>query len=567
MTERKKIGELLVEIGIINEKQLQEALDNQQKLNMKLGQYLVYKGYVSETIVIDALCKQSNIERYIKNEYPIDMSLSGVFSPEAARKYKAVPIRKKASLLTVATTDPFNLKSLDQLESETNCEIKPIICSEQEFNFLTDNIYGIYSGLGKLIDDLESMQFGKESDVDKAITHDVAITALREMDENAPVIKVVSWMLYEAICAGASDIHISPEKNFIHLRIRVDGKLHEIKSPPRSMHQAIISRFKILANMDISTARIPQDGRFTVKMYDKEINVRVSTVPSIHGEKLVLRLLDVTAHIYSLEYLGMSTSDQLKIRSKIHKPYGMILSTGPTGSGKSTTLYSILKEIMQPHINIVTLEDPVEYRVEKICQIQLNRKAGMTFASGLRSILRQDPDVIMVGEIRDGETASVSVQAAMTGHLVLSTVHTNDASSAITRFVNMGIEPFYISSIVLLIFAQRLVRKVCPYCRESYIPSISGLKFFEISNEDLANLGKGKGCMNCKETGYLGRTGIFEVLIIDEMVQEMIADGKTALEIKRKTVESGLLSTLKTDARNKIINGITTLEEGASVII
>ena len=333
------------------------------------------------------------------------------------------------------------------------------------------------------------------------------------------------------------------------------------------MFLPIISRLKILANMDIALSRVPQDGRFTVKMKNKDINIRASTIPSIYGENMVLRLLDTSTSIYSLELLGMNEGDRLKLEAMIHKPYGMILSTGPTGSGKSTALYSILKKINQPDINIITVEDPVEYRIDKIRQVQLNRKAGMTFASGLRSILRQDPDVIMVGEIRDSETASIAVQAALTGHRVLSTLHTNDAAGAMTRLMDMGIEPFLVSSVMLASFAQRLVRKVCPHCRQPHPPSAEARKYWKLEDIDTSGFVVGQGCFNCMHTGFKGRTGVYEVLVIDDMVQDMILKRKSAHEISRAAVEAGNLKTLRDNALEKVIQGVTSLEEAASAVL
>jgi type IV pilus assembly protein PilB len=373
----------------------------------------------------------------------------------------------------------------------------------------------------------------------------------------------------QAVRSRASDIHISPQQNTVQLRFRIDGRLIEMPSPPKSIFLSVIARLKIIANMDITVSRVPQDGRFTLKLEKKEINVRVSSIPTIHGENIVMRLLDMSAGIYTLDSLGMDADDMAKIESMSHKPYGMILSTGPTGSGKSTSLYAILSSINKPDINIITLEDPVEYRVNDIRQVQLNTKAGMTFASGLRSILRQDPDVIMVGEIRDAETAAVSVQAAQTGHRVLSTVHTNDAAGVITRFIDMGIEPFLISSVLIVSFAQRLVRTVCPYCREPYNPPVKALTVFGITETEAknANFQRGKGCSQCKNTGFKGRTGVFEVLAIDEMIQDMIVNQRSSPEITRAAVAAGKLKTLQKDAARKVVQGITTLEEAASAVM
>jgi type IV pilus assembly protein PilB len=347
----------------------------------------------------------------------------------------------------------------------------------------------------------------------------------------------------------------------------MDGKLHDVQAPRKSSFLAIVARIKILANMDITISRVTQDGRFTLKMDRKEINVRVSSIPTIYGENLVLRLLDTSGSVYTLDGLGMIASDIDKIRSIINKPYGMILSTGPTGSGKSTSIYAILNELNRPDSNIMTLEDPVEYRIDNIRQVQLNRKAGMTFASGLRTILRQDPDIIMLGEIRDPETAAVAVQAAQTGHRLLSTVHTNDAAGAISRFLDMNVEPFLISSVLLASFAQRLVRTICPYCKENYQPPKEALKAVGLDGAEDANFQRGKGCNQCMNTGYKGRTGVFEVLINDEMIQHMILERRPAQEITWEAKKSGRLRTLQEDAASKVLLGITTLEEAATAVM
>jgi len=347
----------------------------------------------------------------------------------------------------------------------------------------------------------------------------------------------------------------------------VSGWTENFMKFPKHMILPIVSRLKILGNMDISVFRVPQDGRFTAKMSHKEINIRVSTIPTIYGENMVLRLLDATSTIYSLEELGMTENDRIKTESMLYKPYGMILSTGPTGSGKTTSLYSIIKTINDPDINIITLEDPVEYRLEKIRQIQLNRKAGMTFASGIRSVLRQDPDVIMIGEIRDTETAMIAVQAALTGHRVLSTLHTNNAGGTITRFIDMGVAPFLLSSVLLLLIAQRLVRQVCPYCSKPFVPSPTALKYWGIEPSPDMKFVQAKGCFNCLNTGYKGRTGVFEVMAVDEMVQDMILKNESANDITRAAQKSGKFKTLRENVAEKISRGITTFEEAASVVV
>jgi type IV pilus assembly protein PilB len=383
--------------------------------------------------------------------------------------------------------------------------------------------------------------------------------------EGAPAVRVVNWIVAQAVREGASDIHISPERNHIQLRFRVDGRLREVPAPPKAMLLSIVSRIKILGHMDIAVSRIPQDGRFTTKIENREINVRASTIPTVNGENVVLRLLDMSGTAYTLDRLGMVESDCEKIGEMIQRPHGMILSTGPTGSGKSTSLYAILRKLNTPDINIITVEDPVEYRMDRIRQVQLNTKAGMTFASGLRSILRQDPDVIMVGEIRDAETARVAVQASLTGHLVLSTAHTNDAVGAITRMIDMGIEPFLVASVLAVSFAQRLLRRVCKRCSVEEPSSTQVLQFWGIPEG--TKLRRAVGCQACQGLGYQGRVGIFEVLVADEDVQRMITANANSHEIVKFLREAGRLRTLKEDAAEKIKLGITTTDEAASGVV
>jgi type IV pilus assembly protein PilB len=564
----KKLGEMLVESGLLGEEQLQQAVRDHKKNNMKLGQFLVQEGIVSSTKIVELISTQLNIKRYHPDDYPVDLALARIIPVETAHKYQAVPLSNSSFLLTVAMTDPMDIAALDAIEVHTNTEVEAIICTNQELTHLINVLYGTYSGIGGVLDSMNNIEFGAGKTEDKSpYADDVEVGSLQDMAEEAPVVRLVNSILSQAVRESASDIHISPEKDYVQVRFRVDGKLHEVPAPPKSMILPIISRLKILANMDIALSRVPQDGRFTVRMDNKEINFRASTVPTIYGENIVLRLLDTSAAIHTLDSLGMSASDREKIENIIKKPHGMILSTGPTGSGKSTTLYSILKKINTPDVNIITLEDPVEYRLKKIRQIQLNRKAGMTFAGGLRSIMRQDPDVIMVGEIRDGETATIAVQSALTGHRVLSTVHTNDAAGAITRFIDMGIEPFLVSSVILVSVAQRLIRKVCPYCKQSFQPPKEALKYWGLDKVEGADFVRGSGCMNCMDKGYSGRTGIFEVLIIDDMIQEMILKHNSALEITHAARQSGRLSTLREDAMQKVVHGITTLEEAASAVM
>jgi type IV pilus assembly protein PilB len=567
MKIKKRLGEMLVDAGLISEDKLKQALVEQKKAGLKLGQYLTRMGIINEQQIIDLLSEQLNIQKYHPDKYPLDVSLTNYIPIETAQKYQLAPLKKKGRLLSVATVDPLDINTLDSIEVAANMEVEPVICTEREVNQIINSLYGMQSGLGGIMETME-IGDGVQAEEEQA-KEEVQISALQDMAGEAPVIRLVNSIFAQAIRDGASDIHISPQQNTVQLRFRIDGKLMDVPSPPKTLFLPIIARMKILANMDITISRIPQDGRFTLKIEKKEINVRVSSIPTLYGENLVLRMLDMSGGIYTLDRLGMVAEDMAKIENIIVKPYGMILSTGPTGSGKSTSLYAILSSINKPDINIITLEDPVEYRINNIRQAQLNRKAGMTFASGLRSILRQDPDVIMVGEIRDAETAAISVQAAQTGHRVLSTVHTNDAAGAITRFIDMGIEPFLISSVMLVSFAQRLVRTVCPYCKEKFTPPQSALASFGISAQEakVADFQRGKGCYQCKNTGYKGRTGLFEVLVNDDMVQDMILKRKSSQEITRAAVDAGKLRTLREDAAQKVMLGITTFEEAASAVM
>jgi type IV pilus assembly protein PilB len=567
MAAKKRLGEMLIEAGILTEEQLRKAVAEHKKAGLRLGQYLSRQGVVNENQIVDTLSQQLKIEKYHPDQYPIDVDLARMIPFETAQKMQVAPLRKKGRLLTVAMTDPLDINTMDTIEITTNSEVEPVVCTEREVNQLINGLYGQQSGLGGVMEGMEIEAQSEEETAHEKAAEEVQVSSLQDMAGEAPVIRLVNSIFAQAIRERASDIHISPQQSSMQVRFRMDGKLHEVPSPPKSLALPITARIKILANMDITVSRIPQDGRFTLKMDNREINVRVSSMPTIHGENVVLRLLDMSSGVYSLDRLGMIETDRDKIDTMIRKAYGMILSTGPTGSGKSTSLYSILNELNSTDTNIITLEDPVEYRIDNIRQVQLNRKAGMTFAGGLRSILRQDPDIIMVGEIRDSETAAIAIQAAQTGHRLLSTIHTNDAAGAITRFIDMGIEPFLVSSALLVSFAQRLVRTICPYCEEPHRPSEAALVAWGLDKAENPHFKKGKGCYQCMNTGYKGRTGIFEVLVNDEMIQEMILKRKSSQEITRVALAEGRLRTLKDDAAGKVLQGITTLEEAATAVM
>jgi len=468
---------------------------------LKLGEYLALKGIVSENIIVDAVASQMNLRKFDAGEYDISPDLAQIMNVDNAAKFKAVPVKKSEGVITIAMTDPLNIITVDYIEVMTDMEVETVICTEQNFNYLMSAIYGAYAGKDGVMQQVQDIsEMDAESDDDDG-SESLTETDLQHMAEDAPVIKLVNSILTQAVREGATDIHLSPEKTYIEIRFRVDGKLHKVPNPPKKMFLPMVSRIKIMAK--------------------KEVNVRVSTIPTIYGENVVLRLLDTSSGIHTLDQ-RYSANDIAGIKKMIKMPYGMILCTGPTGSGKSTSLFAMLKEINSPDTHIITLEDPVEYRMEHIRQAQLNRRAGMTFASGLRSILRQDPDVIMVGEIRDTETANVAVQAALTGHMVFSTVHTNDAAGAVTRFIEMGVAPFLVSSVMLVIIAQRLVRRVCTHCSEQVIPPPELLEYWGISPDDSIRFMKARGCSHCLDTGYRGRVGLYEILYINDAVRDMI---------------------------------------------
>ena len=560
---RKKIGEILIEEGVLSAKELQQALKEKPQ-NQKLGEYLVKSGLVREEELVRALSRQLNIPFFVPERYSLDPSLQKILPYEIASRNRVVPLALKDRILVLGMEDPLDLEAVDEVEIYTNKEVDPVVCSPSQIDQLLNTLYGTEQDLTKVIDEIDKLEVfsGDETDIEGELD----ISNLAGLAEEAPVIKLVNSILSQAVKENASDVHISPERDRIQVRFRIDGILYERPAPPKKMFLAIASRIKILANLDIANTRIPQDGRFTIRLENKEINVRVSILPTIYGENVVLRLLDMSRRMYTLEQLGFDERNRKIIEEVIKSPYGMILATGPTGSGKSTTLYTILNMINTPEINIITLEDPVEYRMKNVRQVQLNRKAGMTFASGLRSILRQDPDVVMVGEIRDRETAEIAVQAALTGHKLLSTVHTNDAASAITRLCDMGIEPFLVASTLLVSIAQRLVRRICPYCEEEYSPDPKLLQFLGLEKDDI-KYKRGKGCAQCHFTGFIGRMGVYEILKNDEQVQELTMQNVSSKRIIRELVDAGKLRTLKDDVLDKVKQGLTTPEEAIKVII
>ena len=557
---RKRLGELLLDAKKLTEKDLLRALTEQKKYGDKLGKVIVKLGMLSEREIIDTVSRQLNIPIVDLKELVIPEDVVSLITADIAKNSMLIPVMRRHNVLKLAMVDPLDIDAMDNVARMVKMEIEPLIVTEDELKQALEKYYGLKTIVEETLDRIREQELTlerdeKDEDEDERISVDVA--------EEEPVVRFVNSLLAQALADNASDIHVEPSKNIMRVRMRVDGRLREVPSPDKKMFLPIVSRIKILAGIDIARTRTPQDGRFNIRESSREVGVRVSTFPTIHGEKVVLRLLDKSTALYGIDNLGFLRDDKEKIKSVLKRPYGFILSTGPTGSGKSTTLYAILNFINSPEKNIITIEDPVEYTLEGLAQAQVNPRAGMTFETGLRSILRQDPDIIMVGEIRDRETANIAVHSALTGHLVLSTLHTNDAASAVTRLVEMGIEPFLVTSSVSCVIGQRLLRKICPECKESYYPTPSVHKTFQIREDVL--LYRGKGCPACKYKGYRGRTGVYEVLVMDDELRELIISRAPAEVLKKRAHEKGM-RVMRDDAIMKVLFGSTTLEEALNVV-
>ena len=557
MIEKKKripLGITLVEQNLITEEQLKAALAESEKSGEPLRKVLIKLGMVTEEDIISFYVEQMGIPRVDLSSYLIDPKTVGLIPEDLSKKYQVIPLFKARETLTVAMTDPLNVVAIDELKLKTGLNIEATIAGEVDIRQAINQYYGVGGSIEEVLKsiDIEALSVGEE---------EAAIEKLHEIAEEAPIIKLVNLIMMQAIRDRASDIHIEPEESSLKIRFRIDGILHDTSEIPKHLQAAIISRIKIMSDMNIALKRAPQDGRFGIKLEGSQIDLRVSTYPTIHGENVVMRLLDATSILIGLEELGLSEENFSQFSKLIKQPNGIILVTGPTGSGKTTTLYSALNTINTPDKNIITIEDPVEYKLKGIRQSQINPKAGLTFANGLRSILRQDPDIVMVGEIRDKETAEIAIQAALTGHLVFSTLHTNDAPGALTRLIDMGIEPFLISSSVIGILAQRLVRKLCESCRKTFKPSEKLLEDLGIPlpGGDLAFY-RSEGCKTCKNTGYKGRIGIFELIIIDDKIRDLVLTKTSSSVIKKAAQEAGM-KTLREDGLIKILAGQTSIDE------
>ncbi len=554
----RPLEEILLNISALEQEQLEEGLSIQEEKGGRLGDILMKLGYVRESQVLYALSIQLGIP-FLQDVAveDVDPELCSALPIHFAKKHGILPIKRDGDGVLVATSNPLDIYPLDDVRILLNQEVKPVVIPP---NAIIDAINKVYDR-----DSNTAQQIIEDFDEDSL---DIITSALEEptdlldASDEAPVIRLVNSILFQAVKQRASDIHIEPFERDLVVRYRVDGILYNVLTPPKRIQPSITSRVKIMAGLNIAEKRLPQDGRIRVTIAGKDIDIRVSIIPTAHGERIVMRLLDKTSILLKLEDIGFS-ADKLKVFNRmIHRPHGIILLTGPTGSGKTTTLYAALTRINSPDQNIITVEDPIEYQIKGIGQIQVNPKINLTFANGLRSILRQDPDVIMVGEVRDLETAEIAIQASLTGHLVFSTLHTNDSAGAITRLIDMGIEPFLASSSLIAIMAQRLVRIVCPDCRQKYYPSEEELREIGIDAKaaDKKSLYRAVGCKNCLRTGYRGRTGIFELLVLDDDIRSLILKNYDSNTIKKTATNRGML-TLRQDGAKKVLNGVTTIEE------
>ncbi|HKW76587.1 MAG TPA: type IV-A pilus assembly ATPase PilB [Terriglobales bacterium] len=565
----QRLGDLLVKERIITPEQLDKALRTQRESgpNARLGSTLVQLGFVSDEEVTNFLSRQYGVPAINLQYFEIDSSVVKLIPEETAKRYQILPLSRVGASLTIAMVDPTNVYAMDDIKFMTGFNIEPVVASESAIQDAIEKAYGSSANEENVDELLASM--GDEADVElQSEQEEMDLSELEKSADEAPIVKLVNIILTDAVKKGASDIHIEPYEKEYRVRFRIDGVLQNIMSPPMKLKDAITSRIKIMAKMDISEKRLPQDGRIMLKMQAggrrKQLDFRVNCLPTLWGEKVVLRLLDKENLRLDMTKLGFEPESLEKFQRAVLKPYGMVLVTGPTGSGKTNTLYSSVSLLNKPDTNIMTAEDPVEFQLNGVNQVQMKESIGLNFAASLRAFLRQDPNVILVGEIRDFETAEIAIKAALTGHLVLSTLHTNGAPETISRLMNMGIEPFLVATAVHLICAQRLVRRICSECREEVpLPPQAKIEAgFTPEEAKTAKIFKGRGCSLCNSTGYKGRAGLYEVMEVDDEIRELILIGASAVELKKKAIEGGMI-TLRRSGLIKVKDGVTTLEEVA----
>jgi type IV pilus assembly protein PilB len=563
----QRLGDLLVKEKVITSEQLQQAIKTQKESNCRLGSALVKLGFLTDEDVTNFLSRQYGVPAINLSYFEIDPAVVKLIPYETAKRYQILPLSRVGASLTIAMVDPTNVFAMDDIKFMTGFNIEPVVASESSITEGIEKAYGTTND-----EDLETVMqsmTGDEADVElQSEEEEIELADLEKAADEAPIVKLVNLILTDAVKRGASDIHVEPYEKEFRVRFRIDGVLQSIMSPPLKLKDAITSRIKIMSKLDISEKRLPQDGRIMLKMNiagkKKQLDFRVSTLPTLWGEKIVMRLLDKENLRLDMTKLGFESESLVKFEKAILKPYGMVLVTGPTGSGKTNTLYSSIARLNQPDTNIMTAEDPVEFQLHGVNQVQMKEQIGLNFAAALRAFLRQDPNIILVGEIRDFETAEIAIKAALTGHLVLSTLHTNGAPETITRLMNMGIEPFLVATSVHLICAQRLVRRICKECTETIDVPYQTLieEGFTPEEAKAVKIQKGRGCSVCNNTGYKGRAGLYEVMEVDEDIKELVLVGASALELKKKAIEKGML-TLRRSGLMKVKEGVTTLEEVA----
>jgi general secretion pathway protein E len=553
-TPSPTLGELLVSEGLTTADVVAVATTRSQSTGESLADALVGLG-VSAADVLKALARQQGLTYLSRDELPSPLPVLKNLSPKYLKQYTVCPVSVDTGMLTVATADPLNPVIVDDLRQSTGLDVRLVLCVPEAITEAIERTYeaGNTTALQRIVEGMEDE--GGRGDGDEDVSH------LRDMAFEAPVVRLVNLLIENAIANESSDIHIEPFEDTLRIRYRIDGILYEQEAPPRRLQAAVTSRIKIMAEMNIAERRLPQDGRIRVTLHGRRVDIRVSTIPTVHGESIVMRLLDRSSVFLPMERLGFTTRMLTRFEKLIQRPHGIILVTGPTGSGKTTTLYAALDKINSPDRKIITVEDPVEYQLKGVNQIPVKPKIGLTFASGLRHIVRQDPDVILVGEIRDLETAEISIQASLTGHLVFSTLHTNDAPSAVTRLQDMGVEPYLLSSVLEAVLAQRLVRRICQVCRVGDTPTAADIEALGIEADPHTTLFRGKGCDDCRGTGYRGRTGIYELFAITEDVRSLILRRASSREIRRLAIEAGGMITLRQDGWARAVDGVTTIDE------
>ncbi|HKK83863.1 MAG TPA: ATPase, T2SS/T4P/T4SS family [Atribacterota bacterium] len=559
-----RLGEILINQGMINSEQLKKALEIQKiDSKKKVGEILVSQGAINRKQLLQALQHVYEAEYIELEDVILDPEIVSIIPKRIAVRYKIVPLSKENNTLTIAMANPLDVNTIDYIKEYTKMDVNPKFASEDDINNALSSYYEVGGHFDDILEKVDVSTVAEYGD-------EVNLSELEAISQEAPVIQLVNMIIVQGIKERASDIHLEPNKRGLLVRYRIDGILHDVRMLPARIKPAIISRIKILSRMDIAERRLPQDGRFQLRFGAREVDLRISSIPTVYEEKIVMRLLDKSQGVIALDNVGFTDKQLKEFRNMITSSYGVILLTGPTGSGKSTTLYGALNEIDSVEKNVITVEDPVEYKLERINQINVRPKIDLTFANALRSILRQDPDIIMIGEMRDPETAHIAVQSALTGHLVFSTLHTNDAVSSLTRMIDMGIAPFLISSSVIGVMAQRLVRRICPRCIEEYTPEddvLENLKVhFKLPDPGNFKLYRGKGCDYCKNTGYRGRTAIYEMVRINDEIRSMIMKNTSSNEIKEIAIKNGMLTLLDSGVA-KALEGITTIDEVLRVAV